>query len=145
VTELQTRFLRAIVAHVGVERIVDVHLFPSIRQGPQETGVAVVAAIPEGYVAPSAVAEPMAEAEPAAPELPAVRHVVYSARYRAVLKGPERGKWEVDVVAEADAPLVTVEAVVRGIRQRSSEAGDPERIDGDALRALLEAAWSQPA
>ena len=31
--------------------------------------------------------------------LPRIRHTVYTARYRLVQKGPERGKWEADVVA----------------------------------------------
>lgn len=120
VTETQVRFLRAIAAHVPPARIVEVHLFPALRQGPIETGVAVVAE---------------AGAEPA--EGDAGRHVVYSARYRHTIKGPDRGKWEADVVAEADAPLVTVDAVVRGVRQRAGDAGEPERLDGDAFRAAV--------
>ena len=57
---------------------------------------------------------------------------------RATRKGPDRGKWESEVVAEADAPLITVETVVRGVRDRSNEAAEPERMSGDAARALIE-------
>ena len=52
---------------------------------------------------------------------PRVRHTIYTARYRLVIKGAERGKWEADVVAEAEAPLITVEAVVRGVQRRAGE------------------------
>lgn len=127
-TDIQRRFLQAIAAKVAPERIAELHLFPSLRQGQAETGVAVVAEATDG-----------AEG---APE----RHVVHSARYRLVLKGMERGKWECEVVAEADAPLVTVEAVVRGVRDRSEDGGEPSRFDGDAVRALLaESATGGPA
>ena len=43
-TETQLRFLRAIAERVPLDRIVDVHLFPSMKQGIVETGIAVVAA-----------------------------------------------------------------------------------------------------
>ncbi|MEP6765112.1 MAG: hypothetical protein ABJB66_12405 [Gemmatimonadaceae bacterium] len=56
-----------------------------------------------------------------APEPPRIRHTVYTARYRLVIKGPERGRWETDVVDEADAPLLTVETVVRGVQRRAGE------------------------
>jgi hypothetical protein len=62
---------------------------------------------------------------------------VYSARYRWTRKGPDRGKWEHEVVAEADAPLVTVEAVVRGVQERANESVEPDRLNGDAARALI--------
>lgn len=58
----------------------------------------------------------------AAPENGAAdRHTVYTARYRYTIKGPERGKWEASIRAEADAPLLTVETVVRGVQRRSGE------------------------
>ena len=65
------------------------------------------------------------------------RYTVYSARYKLVLKGPDRGKWEFTLVAEADAPLVTVESVVRGVMRRSGDAEEPERMSGDEARAYL--------
>ncbi|MCL4214441.1 MAG: hypothetical protein KJZ74_11030 [Gemmatimonadales bacterium] len=113
------RFLLAIADVVPVERLAELHFFPPLRQGPMETGVAVIAAEPE-------VAEEGRE-----------RHVVFSARYRWTRKGPDRGKWESEVVAEADAPLVTVETVVRGVQARAAEAVDPDRLSGDEARALI--------
>ncbi len=113
--DARERFLIEIAAVVPRERVAEVHFFPPLRQGQIETGVAVVAAVPES----------------------GERHVVYSARYRWTRKGPDRGKWESEVVAEADAPLVTVEAVVQGVKERASESFEPERLEGDAVRALI--------
>ena len=71
------------------------------------------------------------------------RHVVYSARYRWTRKGPERGKWECEVVAEADAPLLTVEAVVQGVQHRSNEPLEVQKLDGDTVRAMIAQAQLQ--
>ena len=49
-TETQQRFLRAIAERVSPEQVVEVHLFPAIRQGGVETGVAVVAEDPRKHV-----------------------------------------------------------------------------------------------
>ncbi|HYW33033.1 MAG TPA: hypothetical protein VE869_16145 [Gemmatimonas sp.] len=65
------------------------------------------------------------------------RHTVYTARYRLVQKGPERGKWEATVVDEADAPLVTVEMVVRGVQRRAGEASDTTRYTGAQIAHAL--------
>jgi hypothetical protein len=73
--------------------------------------------------------------EPAPPD----RHVIYTARYRLTLKGPDRGKWEANVVAEADAPIVTLEAVVRGVQQRAGDVDEPTRMTGDDVRSSLPA------
>jgi hypothetical protein len=142
-TETRERFLRAIVADVPAERVAEVHFFPPIKQGGVESGVAVVAAWPEVVVAvtPTDHAD-AAEPDPveAAPtNHSAERHVVYTARYRHTLKGPDRGKWETNVVAEADAPLVTVDAVVRGVQRRSGDVDDPTRMEGDDVRAFVQA------
>jgi hypothetical protein len=114
--DARERFLLEIKAVVPAERLAEAHFFPPMRQGPIETGVAVIAALPEA---------------------PAVRHVIYSARYRWTRKGPERGKWECEIVAEADAPLLTAEKVVEGVRHRTGEAFECEKLDGDAVRALI--------
>src|SRR5687767_4184863 len=45
-TETQQRFLRAIAERVPMDQVVELHLFPPIRQGGVETGVAVVAEDP---------------------------------------------------------------------------------------------------
>jgi hypothetical protein len=122
--DTRERFLGAIAAQIAAHRIAEVHLFAPMRQAGVESGVAVVAAIPfEGQDA--------ADREP--------RFVVYTARYRLVLKGPDRGKWETNIVAEADAPLVTVDAVVRGVLRRSGDVEDSTRLDGDEVRAIVTA------
>jgi hypothetical protein len=117
-TETRERFLIAIAAQIPAARIAEIHFFSPIKQGGVESGVAVVV-------------------ENAAPETP--RMVVYAASYRLTLKGLDRGKWEVSVVAEADAPLVAVDAVVRGVQRRSGDVDDATRMDGDEARALLDA------
>ncbi len=126
-TETQQKFLRAVAATLAADRVVEVHLFTPRRQGQAETGVAVIAVAP----AEGAVEE---------------RHAVYTARYRLLVKGPERGRWEFDCKPEADAPLLTVETVVHGVKERSGDEGDPERLDQAAWRAALEdGAWATRA
>jgi hypothetical protein len=71
------------------------------------------------------------------PELPPARYTVFTAHYRLTLKGPERGKWEMSVKEEADAPLLTVDAVVRGVSRRSGDADETVRLSGDEFRAAL--------
>jgi hypothetical protein len=167
-TETRERFLRAIVAQVPADRIAEAHFFTPLKQGGVESGVAVIAAWPEA--ADGQEADPLGEASatdsgepvedgsagdemPRAAEddaespadtpapKPEIRPVIYTARYRYTLKGPDRGKWETNVVAEADAPLVTVDAVVRGVQRRAGDVDEPTRLDGEELRKLVEA-WS---
>ena len=141
--EIRARFLGAIAKQVDAERVIEVHLFPGIRQGGVESGVAVLAlerAVPllppSGQSADSPEAEPdVIQAEPVSAV--ASRYTVYSARYRLTLKGVDRGKWEVSVTEEADAPLVTIDAVVRGVQRRSGDADDAQRLSGDEFRACL--------
>ena len=180
-TEAQERFLRAIADRVPPSSIAELHLFPAIRQGGHETGIAVIAAEPAavakldedaGAVADSPAdhasgadddspyADAAVQGEPGiacevpaddeasverpsafASDEPPHRLIVLSASYRLTLKGVDRGKWDVEVLAQADAPLVTVDAVVRGVQRRAGDAGDPERLTGAALRALLDE-WS---
>lgn len=72
-----------------------------------------------------------------------VRLTIYRASYSWTIKGVERGKWQVEVSAEADAPLATVDQVVRGVQRRSGDAADAEWLSGDAFRAALsDAPWS---
>jgi hypothetical protein len=115
-SDARDRFLLAIADAIPEQRLVELHFFPPIRQGQVETGVAVIAVEPEQELD---------------------RHVVFSARYRWTRKGPDRGKWESEVVAEADAPLVTVEAVVRGVQERANEEVAPELVSGDEARVLI--------
>lgn len=116
-SETRERFLKAIAAQVAPERIAEIHFFPPIKQGGVESGVAVVV-------------------ENVSPDAP--RMVVYSARYRLTLKGPDRGKWETNMIAEADAPLVAVDAVVRGVQRRSGDVDDATKMEGDEVRSILE-------
>jgi hypothetical protein len=117
-TQTRERFLIAIAAQVPAEGIAEIHFFQPMKQGGVESGVAVVV----GRGAPDAE-----------------RIVVYTARYRLTLKVLDRGKWETNVVAEADAPLATVDAVVRGVQRRAGDVDDATRMEGDEARALLEA------
>jgi hypothetical protein len=78
------------------------------------------------------------------PSQVAARYTVYSANYRLVLKGPDRGKWALDVKAEADAPLITLESVVRGVQQRSGDVEPPRRFEQAELRTLLRLPAADP-
>jgi len=163
-TETRERFLIAIGEQIPVERIAEIHFFPPIKQGGVESGVAVVAAWPEApTLSVETSASPDAESDVSNGEgevegdpererdshmtARAPRPVVYTARYRLTLKGLDRGKWETSLVAEADAPLVTVDAVVRGVQRRSGDVDGATRMEGDEARALLEAkaATTKPA
>ena len=151
--ETTERFLRDIAQRIGLHSIDEVRLFPPLRQGGVETGVAVVAALP---LPPEPVDEhgvdepPEALTESAGEEFLPIeeedreiivhRHTVFTARYRHTLKGPDRGKWEVDVQAEADAPLVTVDQVVRGVMKRAGEPFEPERITASEFKTIVESA-----
>lgn len=127
--ETRARFLAGIAAQIPPAQVAQVHLFGAIRQGGQESGVAVV----------TVVLEPAADASPELPldDAPPARFTVFTARFRHTLKGPDRGKWELSVTEEADAPLVTVDAVVRGVSRRSGEADETVRLSGDEFRAVL--------
>ena len=174
--ETRARFLAGIAARVPADRVTEVHLFGAIRQGGQESGVAVIAVRlsddehASGTVASEPVASEPVASEPVAsdagtadesdtsdemapddastddalsPDAVSVadtrpmRYTVYTARFRHTLKGPERGKWELAVTEEADAPLLTVDAVVRGVSRRSGEADETIRLSGDEFRAAL--------
>jgi len=207
------RFLAAIAERIPVERMQAVYLFPPIKQGVVETGVAVIAVVPEapgrslrqeherhekhglGLVE---VSEGVGEEELSADELdeeafddleleadedlaeddeledvalhavavadgdldddfvpidgdvvappPPPRPIVITASYRHTLKGADRGKWTVEIIEQADAPLATIEMVVAGVTQRRDEATEPERLDADAVRTAIAAGtWTAPA
>ncbi len=87
----------------------------------------------DGDALPDAGDEVMIETTP----VPRIRHTVYTARYRLVQKGPERGKWEADVVAEAEAPLITVDLVVRGVQRRAGEESEIVRYSATQLARAL--------
>ena len=104
----RARFLREITARVPAVKITELYMFPPMRQGGIETGVAVVAV--------------------AGDDDASTRQTVYTATYRLTLKGVDRGKWEASLHAEADAPLLTVSAVVRGVQRRSGDEMELERL-----------------
>lgn len=150
ITETRERFIVAIAEQVPADRIAEIHFFNPIKQGGLESGVAVIA-----LTKPDCPAEPTANESSElpledgstadAPEPAAPKHVVLTAHYRLTLKGIERGKWQVTVVEEADAPLITVETVVRGVQRRAGDLDEPERMDGDAVREVLAAAAARTA
>jgi len=157
--ETRERFLLAITRQIPVERIAEIHFFAPIKQGGIESGVAVVAAWPAAAVpvdvsplddAPEGTTEPDAAesservddderrvAESPSRPVAEDKPVVYTARYRLVLKGPDRGKWETSVTAEADAPLVSVDAVVRGVQRRAGDVEAATRMEGFEVRESL--------
>ena len=130
-TETRERFLLAVLQQLPADRVRELYLFQPIRQGGVESGVAVVAAYPDAPAAP-----PEGGPEPA--EAPSDdKYTVYTARYRHTIKGPDRGKWEASVVAEADAPLLSIETVVRGVQRRAGDVEPPDHMSGAELRAAL--------
>jgi hypothetical protein len=134
---VRERFLRAVLAEVPLDRVAEVHLFAPLRQGGVESGVAVVAARADAPAPDGDTPDGPAEAAPAPGDArggaPAARHTVYTARYRLTVRGPDRGRWQVAVRAEADAPLLTVDAVVLGVQRRAGDATPPARLDAGAV------------
>lgn len=159
------RFLAAIAERVAPDRVQALYLFSPIRQGPVETGVAVLACDPvvvaetgaaelitadnaETGGIPRALQEAVgtATATAADPNAPRPKPVVLTAQYRHTLKGADRGKWALEIFEQADAPLATVEKVIQGVQLRLDEAVEPERLDAEALRAAAaEGVWTPPA
>jgi hypothetical protein len=133
ITETRERFLMAIAEQIAADRIAEIHFFKPIKQGGVESGVAVIA-----------LTMPSDSAASEDSEVP-VRHTVLTGHYRLTLKGLDRGKWQVTVVEEGDAPLITVETVVRGVQRRAGDLDDPERMEGDAIREALAAASARQA
>ena len=160
-TETQERFLRAVLTRVPLDSVVEMHLFPPIRRGTLETGVAVIATAlppePRLAVAPewgdgvlNVEALPDvgggADDEPLATRaVPSPRLRIFTASYRHTIKGVERGKWTFDVHEEADAPPEAVELVLRGVRHRSTEPADPEQVSLAELTVLVAPARVAPA
>jgi len=155
VEDLSARFLRAISERVPADRVLELFLFPPLRQGQLESAVAVVAVGPERPVpdgdgatqGPPVPGEPEVSERSAGDQRPASpdsvhRVAVYTATYRYVRKGPERGAITFDLVLEAEAPLDAVAAVVRGVQRRAGDGveGEAERMTGGAFRERVPAA-----
>jgi hypothetical protein len=162
--DTRDRFLAAIAERLTPDTIAEAHVFPPIRQGGVESGVAVIAVSHGSLTSGEGPSEslltsggevdvnsPLTSGEAAAEHsrrasfdsarAPAEngfpRFTVYTAKYRLTVKGPERGKWEFALQADADAPRLTIDKVVRGVQQRSGDAEEPVRLSGEEFRALL--------
>lgn len=117
-----------------------------VTPGGDPTEAAAGDAAPSEAPSDDAPAEDAAASRTAAAEPPArERHIVFVARYRLTVKGPDRGRWEMDVREEADAPLVTVEEVVRGVGRRAGDAAEPARLDREAVARLVSGAVGRGA
>ena len=141
-TETQQRFLKAIAERVNGGNVAEVRLYPTVRVGPIESGVAIVATAAMVDASEQAADAPT----PEAPDTDSFRLSILTAHFRHTVKGPDRGKWEFSLVHDADAPIETVESVVRGVARRAGEDGEPELLSGDAFqRALVEPWWTATA
>lgn len=139
-TETQQRFLKAIAERVSGGQVAEVRLYPTVRVGPVESGVAIVAMADGGQ----GMAEGSVENPPT--DSPSDRLPILTAHFQHTVKGPDRGKWEFAMVHDADAPIETIESVVRGVARRAGEDGEPELLSGDDFqRALTEPWWTATA
>ena len=161
-TETQQRFLKEIADRVSSGRVEELRLYPTLRVGPIESGVAIVAlgqlvdvTVPaeevevQGHEGAGAAPDVEVQDPVDAPvgqvnDLP--RLSIHTAHFRHTVKGPDRGKWEFSMVHDADAPIETVESVVRGVARRAGEDGEPELLSAnDFQRALTEPWWTATA
>ena len=135
-TETQQRFLKEIAERVTTAGVAELRLYPTVRVGPIESGVAIVAMADGGG--------PMADEAVVPTPIPAHdRLSIHTAHFRMTVKGPDRGKLEFAMVHDADAPIETVESVVRGVARRAGEDGEPELLSGDDFqRAIVEPWWT---
>ena len=142
-TEAQQRFLKDIADRLQGGRIEELRLYPTVRVGPIESGVAIVALDQPADVEPEAEQAPVEVAEaPVAPEISdRSRLSIHTAHFRHTVKGPDRGKWEFTMVHDADAPIETVESVVRGVARRAGEDGEPELLSADDFRDAITKPW----
>ena len=146
-TETQHRFLKEIADRVNGGRVAELRLYPTLRVGQVESGVAIVATVgdkvpvqePAVAAAEESVEVPVADVttEATGPE----RLSILTAHFRHTVKGPDRGKWEFFLVHDADAPIETVESVVRGVARRAGEDGEPELLSGDDFQRALTEPW----
>jgi hypothetical protein len=165
-TETQQRFLKAIAERVNGGNIAEVRLYPTVRVGPIESGVAIVATTEpavvvagEGGTVTGGAGRETEDSAVESSEVPGSAAVaadsvtepdtrrdrlsILTAHFRHTVKGPDRGKWEFTLVHDADAPIETVERVVRGVARRAGEDGEPELLSGtDFQRALTEPWWT---
>jgi hypothetical protein len=146
-TETQQRFLKAIAERVNGGNVAELRLYPTVRVGPIESGVAIIAtteAMPVALAMETMSADGNLEGdEVRMTSTQPDRLSILTAHFRHTVKGPDRGKWEFNMVHDADAPIETVERVVRGVARRAGEDGEPELLSGtDFQRALTEPWWT---
>ncbi|MDQ8155378.1 MAG: hypothetical protein P3B98_12020 [Gemmatimonadota bacterium] len=113
--DTRARFLTAIAAQLGDERIVELHLFSPIRQGVMETGVAVVAVTPA--VAPVITEALVVEEVPAAEDAPAVEEAPAAEDTPAAEDAPavEEAPAADEVPAVEDAQVVDAEPLAADV------------------------------
>lgn len=143
-TETQQRFLKEIADRTTGGRVAELRLYPTLRVGPIESGVAIVALDQPADVV-SHESDVVDVAAVPSPELqapsPDSRLSIHTAHFRHTVKGPDRGKWEFSMVHDADAPIETVESVVRGVARRAGEDGEPELLSGEDFRDAITRPW----
>jgi hypothetical protein len=165
-TETQQRFLKEIADRVTGGRVAELRLYPTLRVGQVESGVAIVATLADQVEEPVAsVPDDTTAADAASPVVESADEPVFSdvavedvattpgperlsiltAHFRHTVKGPDRGKWEFSLVHDADAPIETVENVVRGVARRAGEDGEPELLSGDDFQRALTEPWFHSA
>ena len=158
-TETQQRFLKESADRVNGGRVAELRLYPTLRVGQVESGVAIVATMADQVQEPVVtVPEPGTEAafvderviedvevERVAAPAGHDRLSILTAHFRHTVKGPDRGKWEFSLVHDADAPIETVENVVRGVARRAGEDGEPELFSGDDFQRALTEPWYHSA
>jgi hypothetical protein len=149
-TETQQRFLKEIADRITNGKVAELRLYPTLRVGPVESGVAIVAMDqPADVVSQESDSDAPIVADVEATTAPASEHSrlsIHTAHFRHTVKGPDRGTWEFTMVHDADAPIETVESVVRGVARRAGEDGEPELLSGDDFhRAITEPWWTATA
>lgn len=155
-TESQQRFLKEIAERVNGGRVAELRLYPTLRVGQVESGVAIVAAMADKVAEPVATLADGTSPEAVVVEEPALADVAFqertpaagperlsilTAHFRHTVKGPDRGKWEFTLMHDADAPIETIENVVRGVARRAGEDGEPELLSGDDFQRALTEPW----
>ncbi len=100
------RLLEVLAERMPRSEVEAVYAFPPVRREGLEHGVAVVSRLAGGD-----------------------RRRVYRARYAVALKGPDRGKITVAVEETAEATAALLPEVLDGVRRRSDEEGEAERVD----------------
>ena len=148
-TETQQRFLKEIADRIMNGKVAELRLYPTLRAGPVESGVAIVAMDQPVDVGHEPESDTPIVADVEVTTAPASEHSrlsIHTAHFRHTVKGPDRGKWEFTMVHDADAPIETVESVVRGVARRAGEDGEPELLSGDDFhRAITEPWWTATA